>query len=71
MTLMTQKIGQDATRRCDATCHNAKRPGCRCICGGMNHGVGLSQAQANVQEKFGHLVHVLIGERACEETQTT
>jgi len=37
----------------------------------MNHGVGLSQAQANVQEKFGHLVHVLIGERACEETQTT
>ena len=26
--------------RCDAKCHNAKGPECRCICGGAFHGVG-------------------------------
>ena len=70
MTLITERIGSGPTRRCDATCHKAKRPACRCICGGMNHGVGLQQAQANTQETYGHLLHVLTGARACEQTQT-
>lgn len=26
--------------RCDAKCHNAVTPDCRCICGGAFHGVG-------------------------------
>lgn len=25
-------------RRCDKRCHNAKRPRCRCVCGGFYHG---------------------------------
>ncbi len=33
--------------RCDAKCYNAREPDCDCICGGMNHGVGLQQAQEN------------------------
>lgn len=34
------------TGRCDARCHNAKRPKCKCVCGGLNHGVGLTEAKA-------------------------
>ncbi len=33
--------------RCDAKCHEARAPGCDCICGGRNHGVGERQAEAN------------------------
>ena len=31
-------------RRCDATCHRAKKPRCACICGGRYHGKGSSEA---------------------------
>jgi len=31
-------------RRCDERCYDAKRLGCRCICGGKNHGLGLLHA---------------------------
>jgi len=27
-------------RRCNGRCHNAKRPRCRCWCGGFFHGSG-------------------------------
>jgi hypothetical protein len=30
--------------RCDARCYDAKEPECKCICGGVNHGVGLKRA---------------------------
>lgn len=30
----------EGTRRCDGTCHTAKRPKCVCVCGGRYHGVG-------------------------------
>ena len=33
--------------RCNAKCYNAKTTDCDCICGGMNHGVGLYQAARN------------------------
>lgn len=44
MTIMTQG-DSERTRRCDGTCHNAKKPKCTCICGGRYHGAG-----ANAQE---------------------
>lgn len=40
MTVLMIEVSGGRTRRCDATCHNAKRPKCRCICGGQNHGSG-------------------------------
>ena len=36
---MTQG-NSEGTRRCDGTCHHAKKPTCRCICGGRYHGKG-------------------------------
>jgi hypothetical protein len=30
-------------RRCDATCHKARKPQCTCICGGRYHGCGSSE----------------------------
>lgn len=36
--------------RCDANCHNATKPICTCVCGGMNHGVGIKKAMANTRE---------------------
>jgi len=35
----------EGKRRCDARCHNAKKPKCRCICGGGNHGGGLTATE--------------------------
>jgi hypothetical protein len=32
----------EGTRRCDATCHEAKGPRCECVCGGRYHGCGSS-----------------------------
>lgn len=36
--------------RCDARCYNAQGDQCDCICGGKNHGVGLSVALKNTEE---------------------
>ena len=58
MTLMSQKIGQDATRRCDARCYGAKHSKCHCICGGLNHGAGLQQALTNVRDTFLPVIEV-------------
>lgn len=52
MVLLSQKIGQDATRRCDARCYNAKGGQCDCICGGKNHCAGFEKALANVRDMF-------------------
>jgi len=32
------------TGRCDARCYNAKGKKCHCVCGGVNHGIGLNNA---------------------------
>ncbi len=41
--------------KCDAKCHNAKGPNCRCICGGINHGVGNNQAIENTRKHAAEL----------------
>ena len=33
--------------RCDASCYDGTKTDCDCICGGVNHGVGLTRALAN------------------------
>lgn len=48
--LITAYRGGKAIGRCDATCYTARvvsADRCRCVCGGANHGVGLSQAFEN------------------------
>jgi hypothetical protein len=52
MTLMMQKIGQDAARRCDARCYHGKSKTCCCMCGGRNHGTGLQKALNNIRDIF-------------------
>lgn len=37
-TFMTWETSGGKKGRCDARCHNAKRPKCRCMCGGDLHG---------------------------------
>ena len=48
MTTLIEVRDKDGhlTRRCDARCYNAKGPKCRCVCDGVNHGVGLIEAKA-------------------------
>ena len=50
ITVRLKGMNSKWQRRCDARCHNARKPRCRCICGGVNHGVGLDQARANTKE---------------------
>lgn len=35
--------------RCDGRCYKSKTKGCRCVCGGRNHGVGLALARVNTR----------------------
>lgn len=37
-TLISEGDNYGTHRRCDATCHNAKKPKCACICRGRYHG---------------------------------
>lgn len=50
ITVYITGMGRKRQRRCDAKCHNATKPRCRCVCGGVNHGVGLDKARANTKE---------------------
>ena len=43
-SLITVSNGKGKTRRCDASCHNAKSEKCSCICKGRFHGKGSEQA---------------------------
>lgn len=43
MTIMTYGTSGGERRRCDATCHRAKKPECACICNGRYHGTGSSE----------------------------
>lgn len=46
MTTILRVGNSEGTRRCDATCHNAKKPDCVCCCGGRYHGKGeMAQEQ--------------------------
>ena len=47
MTLISSHNSDGCTGKCDANCYNATSSECDCICGGMNHGVGLKQAGVN------------------------
>lgn len=33
---------------CNANCYDAKTTRCKCVCQGMNHGVGFQKAKTNV-----------------------
>lgn len=39
--------GDHCTGKCDANCYEATGGTCDCICGGVNHGVGLKKAKEN------------------------
>jgi hypothetical protein len=56
MILLTQKVGDGPTRRCDARCYNAKGGKCECVCGGRNHCAGEQTALSNVREMFAPVV---------------
>lgn len=50
-TLIEYRDGQGKVAgRCDAKCYNAKGPTCKCVCGGVNHGVGIDEAIQNTHE---------------------
>jgi hypothetical protein len=51
MTILTQRVGEGPTRRCDTNCHFAKHAECNCICGGRYHGA-RHQAQQRITEDF-------------------
>jgi hypothetical protein len=47
---VTHPGGGNKTRTCDASCYEAKGIGskaCRCVCRGINHGVGPAKAYEN------------------------
>lgn len=56
MTTLITIRNSEGVGRCDAKCYNARSNECRCVCGGMNHGVGLRRAQKHTEEVVGQLL---------------
>lgn len=56
MTTLIVVSGSDGiVGRCDAKCYDASHDKCDCICGGMNHGVGMVGATRQTAEYFAGL----------------
>jgi len=51
-TLITQETSGGKKRSCNASCHNAKRPKCVCICGGRYHGAARDGTLGQKVEEF-------------------
>lgn len=47
MMVLGQLKSNGNQRRCDARCYDATGKKCKCICGGVNHGVGKDTAISN------------------------
>lgn len=47
--LLIVRSGNAVVGACGSRCFNADRTRCWCICGGMNHGVGLERATDNTR----------------------
>lgn len=48
--------GSEGQRRCDSRCYDATSLDCDCVCGSVNHGVGLMAARSNTEEMAQDLV---------------
>ena len=55
-------------RRCNSRCHHAKKPRCRCWCGGFFHGV--DGAGAANREALTHGMTELLEEHGFKEGET-
>lgn len=49
-TLIELRDHHHAVQSCNARCYNSKTPTCTCICNGLNHGVGHTQALTNTRQ---------------------
>ena len=56
MTVMIWSNSGGLKGRCDATCHNAKHPTCRCMCGGRYHGSARNGTFEEVRREHGEEV---------------
>ena len=51
-TLISWQSGGGERRSCNATCHNAKKPKCVCVCGGCYHGAAQDGTLSQKVEQF-------------------
>lgn len=52
-TLISWENSGGRKGRCDARCHNAKHPKCKCCCGGRFHGAARDGTLPQKVEEFG------------------
>ena len=55
-TLLAMYNRHGEVGRCDSKCYKAKTTNCTCICGGINHGVGLAKAAFNIENHCQELI---------------
>lgn len=51
-TVITWQSSGGKRRSCNARCHNAKHPTCKCICGGRYHGAARDGTLNRKVEEF-------------------
>jgi len=68
-TYMTWETSGGKKGRCDPKCHNAKKPKCRCMCGGIMHGQAVGKTEQGWQQyKQEKNTSVLINLTTAKET---
>jgi len=61
-TFMTWETSSGKKGRCDAKCHNAKNPACKCACGGLMHGAARGKTEAALQDYQNRVAATIFGE---------
>jgi len=61
-TFMTWETTGGKKGRCDAKCHNAKKPACKCACGGLMHGAARGKTEAGLQDYKNRVADTIFGE---------
>ena len=56
VTLIEVRNSQGVIGRCDERCYDAIGGKCDCCCGGVNHGVGLNKAVANLSRMYNDVI---------------
>ena len=66
-TLLVAGNSEGIHGRCDAKCHDATEPECRCICGGLYHGSRAKGGQAELDRRRTEYGNALLEELASRE----
>jgi len=69
--VLIASYSSSGNRRCDSRCYDAECAQCDCICGGVNHGVGLAKALDNTRSLAESIRDYFTNQQEAQEHNST